>query len=332
MLKIKGVNMIIVTGGAGFIGSAIIWKLNQRGITDILVTDHLGTSEKWKNLVNLRFYDYCDRDIFIQKLESGTLNMSVDTIFHMGACSATTEKNADYLMENNFHYTARLAQWALTNRCRFIYASSAATYGAGEHGYDDTHEKIGMLKPLNMYGYSKHLFDLYAMRMGWIDRIVGLKFFNVFGPNEYHKGDMKSLVCKSYPVIRDKGVISLFKSHSDAYKDGEQVRDFIYVKDAVEMVMYFLDNAKVNGIYNIGTGYENSWNSLARAMFSASGKPMKVTYVDMPEQIRDKYQYFTKADMNKIATAGCEYQCSPLTDAIDDYVNNYLKNNKYLGE
>jgi len=323
--------MIIVTGGAGFIGSAIVWKLNQRGITDILVTDHLGSSEKWKNLVNLQFNDYCDRDEFIEKLEAGAFNGSVSAIFHMGACSATTERNADYLMENNFHYTVRLARWALADKCRFIYASSAATYGAGEHGYDDTHGKLGILKPLNMYGYSKHLFDLYALRQGWLDKIAGMKFYNVFGPNEYHKGDMKSLVCKSFPVIRDKGEISLFKSHIEKYRDGEQVRDFIYVKDAVEMVMHFLDNSNVNGIFNIGTGQENTWNSLAGAMFKSCGKPLNVKYIDMPEQIRDKYQYYTKADSEKLSVNGCMHVCRSLTDAIDDYVNNYLKESRHLG-
>ncbi len=324
--------MIIVTGGAGFIGSAIVWKLNQMGMNDIIITDHLGTSEKWRNLVNLKYNDYLDRDAFIKKLEAGEFNSSVDAIFHMGACSATTERNADYLIENNFHYTLRLAKWAISNRCRFIYASSAATYGDGEFGYDDTHMKFYSLKPLNMYGYSKHLFDLYALRMGWLDRMVGLKFFNVFGPNEYHKGDMMSLVCKSYPKIRDTGEISLFKSHVNEYKDGEQVRDFIYVKDAVEMVMYFFKNDSVNGVFNIGTGREHSWNDLANAMFKACGKPFNVRYTDMPEQIREKYQYFTKANMDKLAVHGCTHKCMSMDDAINDYINNYLKHNRYLGE
>jgi ADP-L-glycero-D-manno-heptose 6-epimerase len=296
--------MIIVTGGAGFIGSAIIWKLNTRGISDILVTDHLGTSEKWKNLVNLRFYDYMDRDLFIKKLESGDFGNSIDAVIHMGACSATTEKNADYLMENNFHYTVRLAQWAVSNKTRFIYASSAATYGAGEFGYVDSDELMDRLKPLNMYGYSKHLFDKYALRMGWLDRIVGLKFFNVFGPNEYHKGDMRSLVCKSYPLIRDEG----------------------------KMALYFFDNRDIGGVYNIGTGQGHTWNELAHAIFSACGKKSVINYIDMPEHIREKYQYFTKAELNKLHTSGCLHECQKLEVAIDDYVNNYLKLGRYLGE
>lgn len=324
--------MIIVTGGAGFIGSAIIWKLNTRGISDILVTDHLGTSEKWKNLVNLRFNDYMDRDLFIKKLEAGDFGNSIDAIIHMGACSATTEKNADYLMENNFHYTVRLAQWAVSNKSRFIYASSAATYGSGEVGYVDADEKMELLKPLNMYGYSKHLFDKYALRMGWLDRIVGLKFFNVFGPNEYHKGDMKSIVCKSYPLIRDEGRMSLFKSHLEKYGDGEQVRDFIYVKDAVEMALYFLDNREIDGVYNIGTGLGHTWNELAHAMFSACGKNSSINYIDMPEHIREKYQYFTKAELEKLRKNGCLHKCMTFENAIDDYVNNYLKHDRYLGE
>lgn len=324
--------MIIVTGGAGFIGSAIIWKLNTRGISDILVTDHLGTSEKWKNLVNLRFNDYMDRELFIKKLEAGDFGNSIDAIIHMGACSSTTEKNADYLIENNFHYTVRLAQWAVTNKSRFIYASSAATYGSGEFGYVDSDELMKHLKPLNMYGYSKHLFDKYALRMGWLDRIVGLKFFNVFGPNEYHKGDMKSVICKSYPVIRDEGKISLFKSHLEKYGDGEQKRDFIYVKDAVEMALYFFDNRDIGGVYNIGTGQAHSWNELAHAIFSACGKKSVINYIDIPEHIREKYQYFTKAETEKLRNSGCLHGCKKLEVAIDDYVNNYLKFDRYLGE
>jgi ADP-L-glycero-D-manno-heptose 6-epimerase len=324
--------MIIVTGGAGFIGSAIIWKLNERGISDILVVDHLGTSEKWKNLVNLRFNDYMDRDLFLKKLETGEFDNSIDAIIHMGACSATTEKNADYLMENNFHYTVRLAQWAVSKKCRFIYASSAATYGSGELGYSDTHEKMEHLKPLNMYGYSKHLFDKYAFRMGWLDRIAGLKFFNVFGPNEYHKGEMSSIVCKSYRLIRDEGRISLFKSHQDKYCNGGQIRDFIYVKDVVEMVLYFFDNRDIGGIYNIGTGLGHTWNELAHAMFSACQKEPNINYIDMPENLREKYQYFTKAEMEKLGNSGCLHVCQTLENAVDDYVNNYLKYDRYLGE
>ena len=220
--------MIVVTGGAGFIGSAIVWHLNQRGYRDILVVDHLGESEKWKNLVSLRFEDYLDRYDFIEKLENGFFENHIKVIFHMGACSSTTEKNADYLMENNYRYTARLAEWRESHpACRLIYASSAATYGDGRQGYKDDEETLARLRPLNMYGYSKHLFDLLAMRKGWLSKIAGLKYFNVYGPNEYHKGDMRSVINKAYPVARNQGFIRLFKSHREDYRDGEQVRDFV---------------------------------------------------------------------------------------------------------
>ncbi len=324
--------MIIVTGGAGFIGSALVWKLNELGYTDILVTDHLGSSEKWKNLVNLNFYDYMDRDQFIRELESGAFGSAISMIFHLGACSATTERNADYLMENNFHYTLRLAKWSLSANCRFVYASSAATYGAGEHGYSDDHREMNKLRPLNMYGYSKHLFDKYALKMGWLEKIAGLKFFNVFGPNEYHKGEMKSLVCKSFPLVQSEGKISLFKSYNEKYKDGEQLRDFIYIKDVVEIIMHFYEKKELSGIYNIGTGIEHTWNDVANALFKACGKKKNIEYVDMPEQLRAKYQYFTKADMTKLKKSGCNHQFWTLENAIDDYVNNYLKSNSCLGE
>lgn len=324
--------MIIVTGGAGFIGSALVWKLNKLGYTDILVTDHLGSSEKWKNLVNLNYNDYMDRDQFIRVLESGAFGSTINTIFHLGACSATTEQNADYLMENNFHYTLRLAKWALSAGCRFVYASSAATYGAGEHGYSDNHEEMYKLRPLNMYGYSKHLFDKYALKAGWLEKIAGLKFFNVFGPNEYHKGGMRSLVCKSFPLVQTEGKISLFKSFNEKYKDGEQLRDFVYIKDVVDVMMFFYEKKELSGIYNIGTGVEHTWNDVASALFKACGKKKNIEYVDMPEQLRAKYQYFTKADMTKLRRAGCNHRFWTLDKAIDDYVNNYLKSNSYLGE
>lgn len=324
--------MIIVTGGAGFIGSALIWKLNQRGISDILVIDRLGTSEKWKNLVNLQFNDYLDKESFITKLESDNFGNSIDTIFHLGACSSTTEKDADYLIENNFHYSVRLAQRCLKMNTRFIYASSAATYGSGENGYNDDENLIKSLKPLNMYGYSKQLFDLYALRMGWLKRIVGLKYFNVFGPNEYHKGDMRSLVCKSYPKVQDFGKIDLFKSHNRNYRDGEQLRDFIYVKDAVEMTLHFYDNKDIGGIFNIGTSKEHSWNDLAYAMFKACEKEPNIEYIEMPEQLKPKYQYFTRADITKLRETGYKHKCWPLNEAIKDYVTNYLQAERYIGE
>jgi ADP-L-glycero-D-manno-heptose 6-epimerase len=323
--------MIVITGGAGFIGSALLWKLNKAGRDDILIVDHLKSTEKWKNLVNLNFIDFIHKDEFIEKIERGLFDKKIETIFHMGACSATTELNADYLIENNFHYTMRLARYALNEQdCRFIYASSAATYGDGSMGYDDQVDKLHTLKPLNMYGYSKHLFDLYARRQGWLDKIVGLKFFNVFGPNEYHKDSMRSLVCKSYERVRDDGVISLFKSHHPDYKDGEQLRDFIYIKDAVEMTMHFFHNRTIGGLFNIGTGNTRSWNDIARSLEMATKRNVTIQYVPMPESIRDKYQYYTKANIDQLRLIGCSHICMSLEDSISDYVNGYLRDGQYL--
>ncbi len=323
--------MIIVTGGSGFIGSAIVWQLNSRGIDDIVVVDHLEEVEKWKNLVPLRFSDYLDKSDFIKKLEAGYFGNSIKAIFHMGACSSTTEKDADYLIENNYRYTARIAMWHEKHPgCRFVYASSAATYGDGQQGYRDKEDELHILRPLNMYGYSKHMFDLLALRKGWLQHIVGLKYFNVFGPNEYHKDDMRSVVNKAYPIVRDKGNICLFKSYRDDYKDGEQLRDFIYVKDAVKMTLFFLDNPEINGIFNIGTGNARSWNQVAASLFQAVGKPLNIEYIPMPDALKGKYQYYTCADMTKLQSAGCQHACMDIDMAVKEYVRNYLNLNKHL--
>lgn len=323
--------MIVVTGGAGFIGSALIWELNNRGISDIIVVDHLGHSEKWRNLVPLHFKDYIDKKQFIQDLESNCFKKEITALFHLGACSATTQTDADYLIDNNYKYTLRIASWWSGHpECRFMYASSAATYGDGERGYEDDEKKLADLRPLNMYGYSKHLFDLYAQRKGWLNHCVGLKYFNVFGPNEYHKADMRSLICKAFPTIRQTGTISLFKSHHTDYNDGEQCRDFIYVKDAVAMTLFFLDHRNIGGIYNIGTGRARTWNDVAKAMFAALGMPVRIEYVSMPPALQDKYQYYTRAQVHKLHTAGCAHTCMKLEDAIDDYCKNYLLHNNVL--
>ena len=323
--------MIIVTGGAGFIGSALVWRLNKRGIDDIVVVDHLGKTEKWKNLVSLCFSDYFDKSDFIEKLEAGYFGNSISAIFHLGACSSTTETNADYLIENNYRYTARLATWHEEHRaCRFIYASSAATYGDGKQSYRDTEDELHLLRPLNMYAYSKHMFDLLALRNGWLSHIVGLKYFNVFGPNEYHKGNMRSVINKAYPLVRNEGKIRLFKSYRDEYKDGEQLRDFIYVKDAVDMTLFFFDNPKINGIFNIGSGTARSWNEVAASLFQAVGKPLNIEYIPMPDKLKVKYQYYTCADMTKLRSAGCLHTCMGLDAAVKEYVRDYLNSNKYL--
>ena len=325
--------MYIVTGASGLIGSALVWALNQRGIEDILAVDHLGTSEKWKNLRALRFSDYLEKDAFRKLLLENKLDTSgIKAILHMGACSSTTEKDASYLVDNNFEYTKELAGFAAQNSIRFLYASSSATYGDGTNGFVDDENSLEKLRPLNMYGYSKQLFDLWAKREGLLGKIAGLKFTNVFGPNEYHKADMRSVVVKSFEQVRDSGKIKLFKSGRPEYKNGEQMRDFLYVKDAVEMVFFIMDNKNVNGIFNIGSGRAETWNSLANAVFSAMGKTPVVEYVEMPDHLKDKYQYYTKAEMGKLQNSGYTKECRPLADSVADYVKNYLIAGRHLGD
>jgi len=322
--------MIIVTGGAGFIGSALIAALNKRQMTDILVVDELGTDQKWKNLRNLSFADYVEKDDFLEMVIENKLDGSIDAVFHLGACSDTTETNASYLIKNNYEYSKLLAQWATADKIRFIYASSAATYGDGSAGFSDDEEKIENLRPLNMYGYSKQLFDLWARRTGLLKKIVGLKYFNVFGPNEYHKADMRSFVIKAFEQITATGKVRLFKSYKPGYADGEQKRDFIYVKDAVDMTLFFYDNPQIAGLFNIGTGKARTWNDLVKAVFAATGKKANIEYIEMPESIRDQYQYYTSADITKLRKAGYNKETTPLEDAIKDYVQSYLQTDEYF--
>ena len=322
--------MIIVTGGAGFIGSTLIAALNKRKITDILIVDELGKDQKWKNLCNLSFADYVEKDDFLEMVIENKLNSSIKAVFHLGACSDTTETNASYLIKNNYEYSKLLAQWATADNIRFIYASSAATYGDAETGFNDDQEKIEILRPLNMYGYSKHLFDLWAHRTGLLKNIAGRKYFNVFGPNEYHKADMRSFVVKAFEQINATGKVRLFKSYKPEYADGEQLRDFIYVKDAVEMTLFFFDNPQTNGLFNIGTGQARSWNDLVQAVFAAMNKKPNIVYIEMPESIRNQYQYFTEANITSLRKAGYNKEPTNLEDAIKDYVQNYLQKDEYL--
>jgi ADP-L-glycero-D-manno-heptose 6-epimerase len=321
--------MIIITGAAGFIGSALVWRLNQLGKNNIIIVDELGKDEKWKNLVGLDYEDFINKDLFIEKLESG-LNFKVDAIIHMGANSSTTEKDADHLLNNNFEYTKKLAAYSIDNNIRFIYASSAATYGDGNLGFDDEDNMSLKLRPLNMYGYSKNLFDIWALKKNILGKIVGIKYFNVFGPNEYHKGDMRSVVHKAFEQISYTGKVKLFKSRNKSYKDGEQKRDFIYIKDAVDMTLFFMDHKNKNGLYNVGSGKARTWNDLVTALFKALGKPVNIEYIDLPEHLADKYQYFTEATLDKIKKAGYTQTISSLEDGVTDYVKNYLISNKYL--
>ena len=325
--------MWIVTGGAGLIGSAVVWYWNTQGINDILIVDHLGESEKWKNLRALRYSDYLEKDDFLPRLENGEFDGRIEGIMHLGACSATTELDATYLINNNFRYTAKLAEYAVKNNIRRVYASSCATYGDGTLGYKDDENAIEELRPLNMYGYSKQMFDLYAKQRGWLDKLVGCKFSNVYGPNEFHKGNMRSVVLRAFEQITATGKMGLFKSYNPEYADGEFKRDFLYVKDAVKMLWHLACvNKSAHGLFNIGSGRAETWNALAEAAFAALGKPCNIEYIEMPEHLRSKYQYYTCAEMDKLRAAGYTQEATSLKDAVHDYLVNYCVQGKYLGD
>ncbi len=321
--------MIIVTGAAGFIGSCIVAELNKRGIEDLILVDHLHDGLKEKNLENKKYVQYHDKKDFLDLIVQGQLDTDIECIIHMGACSSTTLQDAQYFQENNYEYTRSLAQWAVSHDVRFIYASSAATYGAGSIGYNDDDATVRRCSPLNLYGESKQKFDLWVLDEGLTDKVAGLKFFNVFGPNEYHKGDMRSIAAKAYQRVADEGKIALFKSYKPEYNDGEQERDFIYVKDAADIVLFFMDNPNINGIFNVGTGQARTWNDLARSLFAAVGRPADIEYVEMPDVLKSRYQYFTQANMAKLRNAGYAEPFTKLEDAIQDYVR-YLAEHRYL--
>ncbi len=318
--------MIILTGGAGFIGSCFLKFLNDKGFRDILIVDNLASSTKWKNLVGKQFTKYVNKQVFLSEIEQNKYE-NVDVIFHFGACSSTTENNIEYLMENNFNYSVKLAEFSLSNSIPFIYASSAATYGDGSFGYSDT--EFEKLRPLNGYGFSKHLFDLWVIENEYDKIFTGIKFFNVFGPNEYHKGEMASMVYKSFNQVTSTGKIKLFKSYNSKYADGEQLRDFIYIKD-INKIIWKLYEKDIKGIFNLGTGNARSWNDLAKAVFAAMKISPNIEYIDMPLHLIGQYQYYTQADMSKLSNTGIYLQFTSLEDSISDYVNNHLrKNNIY---
>jgi len=324
----------VVTGGAGLIGSATIWGINNLGLKNIWSVDDCepGTLKE-RNLLPLEFKD----QVGVQKFRNWFRDDSpalkdVKTVIHLGACSSTTESNQEYLNDNNFSYTRELCEWSLKNGARFIYASSASTYGDGSMGMDDEDEEIEKYQPLNLYGWSKQNFDLYAKKAGWLDSIVGLKYFNVYGPNEEHKGSMRSVVSKAYEQIQETGEMTLFKSHHPDYEDGKQMRDFLYVKDAVSMTLWLANNDKANGLFNLGNGNARSWLDLAHAIFSALKMEPNIRFVEMPEILREKYQYFTEAKVDKLGKNGFLTKFFDLEDAVKDYVTNYLVRDLRLGQ
>jgi len=316
--------MLVITGGAGFIGSVLVRQLNAAGRDDIIVVDNLASTEKWRNLVKARYADYLQRERFLDLFQRDALPWRVEAVVHLGACSSTTERDADFLMENNFHYSRDLCRFALDRGARFINASSAATYGDGSRGFSDDPAQISQLKPLNMYGYSKQLFDLWFLRHGLETDVVSLKFFNVYGPNEYHKGPMQSVVVKAFRQIGEGGRLRLFKSDVPGLADGEQKRDFVYVKDCAALMLWLLETPSVNGIFNVGTGQARSFNDLGRAVFAAMGRPCAIDYVDMPAELHGKYQSYTCADMTRLRATGCPVRFASLEEGVDDYVRCHL--------
>ncbi|MBQ7592856.1 MAG: ADP-glyceromanno-heptose 6-epimerase [Synergistaceae bacterium] len=315
--------MIIVTGGAGFIGSCVVRTLNDAGINNVVIVDDIASSEKWKNIRNKKFLKYIHKSEFLAELPKLE---NVTAIIHMGACSSTTEKDFDYLYTNNFEFTKSLWNYCAERQISFIYASSAATYGDGSRGFDDKSD-IDELLPLNGYGYSKQIFDQWVKHQAksFPAQHVGLKFFNVYGPNEYYKGSMASMIFHGFNQLTSDGEIRLFKSYKPEYPDGGQLRDFVYVKDICSVIMWLLDNHEVSGLFNVGTGRAQSFQELAEAVIrNSSCKNGRIRFIDMPETLRGKYQYYTQANMTKLRDAGYTKEFMPLEEGVRDYVCEYL--------
>lgn len=321
------------------IGSAVVRELNRRGERDLILVDHLGTGEKWMNLRSLRFREYLEKDDFLSRVEwdlsrlngpdpkqwADPLFKNVRAIIHLGANSSTTEKDASHLIENNYRYSIQMAELSRSCEARFVYASSAATYGDGLQGFDDGHERLHELRPLNGYGYSKQVFDQYMANLEFAPAAAGIKYFNVFGPNEYHKGEMQSLVLKAYRQILETGKLKLFKSYHPDYEDGKQMRDFLYVKDAAAMTVFFaLENREAKGLFNAGSGVANTWLDLAGAIFSGMEREPHIEFIDMPDHLKNKYQDHTCAPIDRLRSAGYAAPVTPMRDAVEDYVRNYL--------
>lgn len=320
--------MIAVTGAAGFIGSVLVWRLNELGRADLLLVDEKDISDRKANLASRTFAEYMDKEEFLNRARQNRLP-ALEAILHMGACSSTLEMDERFLHKNNFQYTRDLAIYCVNRGVSFLYASSAATYGDGAFGYRDDDGSTLTLAPLNPYGRSKQDFDLWALKNGYLDKITGFKFFNVYGPNEYHKGEMRSVIAKSYQAVVREHTIRLFKSYRPDIPDGGQQRDFVYVKDAAETVVDFMNHPERRGLYNVGTGRAETWNDLARALFTALHLPLSIEYIDMPEALRERYQYFTEADLKKLRAAGCTVPFRPLSEGVLDYCR-YLDGMKSL--
>lgn len=319
--------MLLVTGGAGFIGSNLIAGLNEAGRTDVVVNDALGDAGKWRNLAKRRVADVVPPAELIGWLD----NRKLDAVVHLGAISDTTATDGDLVLGTNFRLSLRLLDWCTATRTPFIYASSAATYGDGAQGFDDDCSAAALqrLRPMNLYGFSKHLFDLmvvdrFAKGVNLPPQWVGLKFFNVFGPNEYHKGEMASLIARRFDEAKAGTSVRLFKSHRDGIADGEQKRDFIYVDDAVAVLRWLIDTPSVSGIFNVGTGEARSFRDLITALFRALDRPPKIDYVDMPPSVRDQYQYFTQAEVANLRRAGYNADFTSLEDGVSRYVKSFL--------
>lgn len=327
--------MIIITGGAGFIGSNLVKALEEKGLNELVVCDWLGTDEKWKNIAKRRLHDVIRPENLFAFLEKNA--GKIDAIFHMGAISATTERDGDAIIENNFRLSSDLFDWCADHHKRLIYASSAATYGDGNDGFTDgeTDPDLKAFQPLNLYGWSKHAFDRRVAEAKQLGRTLpaqyaGLKFFNVYGPNEYHKGDMASVVSKLYPQIKAGAQAKLFKSHHPDYEDGGQLRDFVWVGDCVDIMIWLYDNPQVSGLFNVGSGKARSFKDLALATYAAAEIDPDIDYIPMPEHLRGKYQYFTEANLEKLRAAGYSARTTSLEEGIRQYVQDYLsQDDKY---
>jgi ADP-L-glycero-D-manno-heptose 6-epimerase len=316
-------SLYVITGGAGFIGSALLWKFNSMGIENVIIVDEPASPEKLKNIENNRFIDYLDKDEFLELAKNNRLPSGIDTIMHLGACTTTTERDEQYLMDNNYHYSRILSESASRNGIRFIYTSSGATYGDGQLGFSDDDRSTSNLRPLNAYGYSKHKFDLWVLRE-MRQQVLGIKLFNVFGPNEYHKAEMSSVAYQAFQQIKKTKKVRLFKSYKSEYNDGMQMRDFIYVKDCIEILWQLFEKRTVAGLYNVGTGEALTWKELVTAIFSAMNIEPQIEYIEMPLEVRDHYQYFTEAKLDKLQSTGCTVPFHSIEEATKDYVLNYL--------